>query len=106
MFSCIALENDKISLANDLHRSLVVNHGTVCFQWGSALRQLILFKEQSLEPQKTETELCMATSYLDPTIEMVTNDSEFGLSQHHNHNNSSESCSTKGKTSAGRIQHL
>lgn len=102
------MENNKISLANDLHRSLVVNHGTVCFQWGSALRQLILFKEQSLEPQKRETELCMASSYLDPTIEMGTNESDTEMSDHnHYNNNSSENNrSAKGKTSSGRIQHL
>lgn len=99
------MENNKISLANDLHRSLVVNYGTVCFQWGSALRQLILFKEQSLEPQKIDTELCMASSYLDPTIEMGTNENDTEMNEHCRHY-SNESRSSKGKSSSGRIQHL
>lgn len=89
-----------------MHRSLVVNHGTVCFQWGSALRQLILFKEQSLEPQKAETELSIG-DYLDPTIEMSTND--FDNSNYHTHqyygSDDGDECCSKGKT-AGRIQHL
>lgn len=93
-------------MANDLHRSLVVNHGTVCFQWGSALRQLILFKEQSLEPQKTETELCVGNNYLDPTVEMGTSDFDDHHHHHHIHQHyDGDECSSKGKT-AGRIQHL
>lgn len=42
---CIALEHKNISAAMDQHRLLAFNQTTVCSQWGTALRHLILINE-------------------------------------------------------------
>ncbi|XP_055585760.1 steroid receptor RNA activator 1-like [Uranotaenia lowii] len=49
-----ALESGSVTSANDIHRSVIVDHGTVCVQWAPALRQLVL--AIPAEPGKNENE--------------------------------------------------
>ncbi len=54
-FNVTALRDNEFSAAINLQRSIIVDHGSnVCAQWGPALRQLILLKENQIAP-KTES---------------------------------------------------
>ncbi|XP_058443029.1 steroid receptor RNA activator 1-like [Malaya genurostris] len=52
-----ALTDRKATEANEIHRSIVVDHGSDCVQWAPALRQLVLTvaKEKVTEDSKTKS---------------------------------------------------
>lgn len=51
-----ALNEGRVSEANDGHRSIIVEHGKECVQWAPALRQLIqaVPKPTEMTPEATE----------------------------------------------------
>lgn len=44
------ISNGELTEATELHRSLAVDYGSISMQWGSALRQIIIAKQQEQQP--------------------------------------------------------
>lgn len=101
----LGLEQNDVPLALDHHRLLILNYTTICTQWGTALRQLILLNEADNSPALNVAEHDVAPA----TAPTLLNVDTLSANQVTGQMDLSTSGSQHNKTSTSRfgpIQHL